>query len=123
MNKKVLRAGLTVLVLAVAGWLMGDAASKGNAVLFTAEAIIATVLMAAIAALGPVQKADERAVKRSEQAALIAVRLGGMLGLVGGAYAQILGVGETASAFLAGMIVPALLWVIIYWILNWRDVQ
>jgi len=97
-----------VLVLATPGWLMGDAARRGNAALFTVEVIVATAIITAItAAPGPVQKADERMVVRSKDAALIAVRVSTIVGLIAGAYANLLGYTE-ASALFAGMVVPGI---------------
>ncbi len=122
-RKQVLRAGLVIAILAIAGWLMGDAAERGDVVLFTVEGITATALVAAItAALGPVQKADERMVARSKDAALIAIRVSAVVGLIAGAYANMLGYTE-ASALFAGMVVPGLIWVLAYFALNWGDVH
>lgn len=123
MERRTLRAILVVLVLATVGWLMGDAAKRGNVILFTVEAIVATAIVTAItAALGPVQKADERMIVRSKDAALIAVRVSTIVGLITGAYANILGY-AMASAFFAGMVVPGIVWSVAYFALNWRDVD
>ena len=120
-SKQLLRAGLVLAVLATAGWLMGGAAEKGDVILFTVEGILATTLVAIITAvLGPVQRADERMVSRSKDAALIAVRSTTVMGLIAGAYANMLGYAE-ASALFAGMVIPGIIWVVAYFILNWRD--
>jgi len=72
--------------------------------------------------LGPTQKADERMVKRSEEAALMSVRVSLLAGAVGSAYADLLGM-EKAVPFLLGMVVPGVIWVALYFILNLRDVR
>jgi len=123
MQRTTLRTLLVVSILVVAGWLMGDAANKGDVVLFTAEGVVATAIIAAITAyLGPMKRADERMLARSKDAALVAVRVSTVVGLIAGAYANILGYTEAAALF-AGMIVPGLIWVIAYFALNWGDVH
>ena len=118
-----LRAVLIISILAIAGWFMGDAAEKGDVVLFTVEGLFATALVTVIAAaLGPVQKVDERMVARSKDAALIAVRASAVVGLIAGAYANMLGYTEAAVLFV-GMVVPGIIWVVAYFTLNWRDVH
>ncbi|MDN5358296.1 MAG: hypothetical protein PWP76_139 [Candidatus Diapherotrites archaeon] len=121
MERKYLRAGLIIATLAIAGWLMGDAAERGDVLLFTVEWLIAAAIVVAITTVfGPVQTADERAVARSKDAALIAVRWSAVVGLIGAAYANMLNL-TAATVFLTGMMFPGLLWTVAYFILNWRD--
>ena len=121
MMRKHIRLGTIVVILAVAGWIMGILAEEGNTIGFTATLLIATILVATVSTiLGPQEGADERAVRRSEEAAYAAVRLTMIFGLISAAYANMHGLREAAILGI-GMAIPGLLWVLFYFLLNWRD--
>ncbi len=111
------------MILCLAGWILGDLAARGDVLLYTVVLVAATAAVAVVVKrLGPIQKADERAVRRSEEAALTAVRVCMIVGAFGSIYAKMLGAPSAAVAFATGMVVPAIIWFVVYWILNWRDV-
>ncbi len=117
-----MRVGLNIFILSIAGALLGKFASENNVVAFTMVLFIATILVALVSyALGPVQKADEGAIKRSEEAALFSIRIATILGLFGVAYGQLLKAPIEIVALSAGMVVPGVFWVLAYLILNVRD--
>jgi len=118
---KLLKTGLFLGVVVVGGLLVQYAVERGDPLMFTAVLIAATAAITVMkAAFGPVQEADERAVARSKDAALIAIRWSNLTGLIGGTYAYLLGYKE-ASIALFGMVVPGIVWIAAYLVLNWRD--
>ena len=112
-----------MLILAVAGWLAAQAAESKDVIAFTAVLLAAFVgILAVQAKFGPPQRADERAVKRSEEAALFAIRANFVVGALGSAYAELLGFHQVAVLLGFAAAIPTILWFITYWVLNWRDV-
>jgi len=123
MDAKLLKLGLLLSVVVVGGLLIEYAVEKKDPLMLTAVFVAATVAVAIIkAAFGSVQAADERAVDRSKEAALTAIRLSSFTGFIGGTYAYLLGY-KGASVALFGMAIPSVIWVLVYLVLNWRDVR
>ena len=123
MERNKLRSILYVAVLMLAGYVMGAASQKGDVLTFTCALILATLAVAIISVvLGPVQRGDERMLKRSEEAALLSVRICAFVGLLAFTYAAMLGF-EKMKLFFVGMAVPGMVWAVVYFVLVWRDVR
>ncbi|WP_048056348.1 hypothetical protein [Methanocaldococcus fervens] len=123
MSRDMLRGISIIATLIVAGYVMGVASKLGDVLLFTATFLIATAVVSIIIlTLGPMKKGDERMIKRSEEAALLSVRVCMFIGLFALAYSTMLGFEEMKMFFL-GMSVPGMLWVLAYLVLVWRDVH
>ena len=123
MGAQLLKIGLLLSVVVAGGLLIEYAVETENPLMLTAVFVAATAATAVIkAAFGPVQTADERAVARSKEAAMIAVRWSSLAGFIGGTYANLLGY-KGASMALFGMAIPGVIWVALYIVLNWRDVH
>ncbi|ACV24937.1 hypothetical protein Mefer_1127 [Methanocaldococcus fervens AG86] len=122
-SRDMLRGISIIATLIVAGYVMGVASKLGDVLLFTATFLIATAVVSIIIlTLGPMKKGDERMIKRSEEAALLSVRVCMFIGLFALAYSTMLGFEEMKMFFL-GMSVPGMLWVLAYLVLVWRDVH
>ena len=120
---QILRVVLTLLILFLAGWFGGEAARAKDVLMFTAVWVLALIgVLIVRVKLGPIQRADERMVRRSEEAALLAVRINLVVGAIGSAYAAILGLHQAASLLGFAAAIPTIIWIVAYWILNWRDV-
>ena len=118
-----MKIGLLLGVVVAGGLLIEYAVEKGNSLMLTAVFVAATAATAVIkAAFGPGNSADERAVARSKEAAMIAIRWSSLAGFIGGTYANLLGY-KGASVALFGMAIPGLIWMAVYFVLNWRDVH
>ncbi len=118
-----LRGVLNIVVLMLAGYVMGTASEKGDVLTFTCTLILATVAVGIISVvLGPMQRGDERMLKRSEEAALLSVRICAFAGLLAFAYSAMLEFEKMSLLFL-GMAVPGMVWVVLYFVLVWRDVR
>ena len=122
MNRQILRGVLVCLILAVGGVALNYAVQKEDALLMTGVLFGASLALGLVyRALGPVQQPDERAVSRSKDAALDAIRVTGVVGMLSGAYAQVLHAQDAFVALAGGMILPTVIWWFLYMIYNWRD--
>ncbi len=123
MNRRdVVRGILTVAILAAGGAGLGYASEHSDVVLFTGILFASAVALGfVLRALGPMQKSDERAVDRSKSAALDAIRISTTIGILGGAYAQMLNAPLPIAALAYGMAIPAMIWMALYFIYQWRD--
>ena len=122
MNRQILRGVLVCLILAVGGVALNYAVQKEDALLLTGVLFGASLALGFVyRTLGPVQQPDERAVTRSKDAALDAIRIAGAVGMLGGAYAQILHAPDAFVALAGGMVLPTIIWWFLYMMYNWRD--
>ena len=124
MNRQILRGVLVCLILAVGGVALNHAVQKEDALLMTGVLFGASLALGFVyRALGPAKQPDERAVTRSKDAALDAIRIAGAVGMLGGAYAQILHAPDALVALAGGMVLPTIIWWFLYMMYNWRDIH
>jgi len=124
MNRNAMRILLTCIILAAGGVGLNYASQHKDPLLFTGILFGSALLLGLNTHfLGPIQKPDERAVSRSKDAALDAVRVSAVVGILGGAYAQLLHAPTEAVLLAFGMVIPVIIWWALYIMYNWRDVS